>query len=207
MADPAVEGAVQEPNTRCPACRAPLRAAGGEKAVCPQCGGSFECLFAAAAPPPPVPGRLGKCVFHPDVDATGRCLRCRKGICGVCTFHTALGRYCPECMTAPARGGAASRSLALAITSLVLAILGILSYLPFFAVVASIGSEADQEVAGALFAYLILGLSIAGLATGFIGHERAKRAGSPLGIIAIVLNAIVIGIFALLMIAGAAMGK
>ncbi len=201
----------------CPRCRASIQAPPSASAViCTACRGQFECLFLKGleGPPPdaqrpaaPAMGRYGSCFSHPANPAERRCRQCFKPLCAVCRFELPLGTYCPDCASAPHGGGAGST--AKAVGSIVLAVAGAATFGGFFVWAGTQGgqvSEKEAEVVGGLLTMVVLGCSVGGIALGFVSKDEARKAGSPLAVVGIVLNVGLLGLLMLLMIAGAALG-
>lgn len=203
-------------NLLCPRCRADMTFdQGSSRTNCPTCSTSFECVFVRPPrgevqerqQPAWMRGDRGTCYAHPEVAATSSCRRCHKSVCEVCTFVIGGLRLCPECSSKPAPGSA---SIGKALASIALGIMAVLCVAGMFVyLVANAGqvSEREAEAVGSLGVIGCMLCSFVGLTLGFISRDEARRAGSPLGVIGIVINLLMVGLMLLLMVAGALAGS
>jgi hypothetical protein len=190
------------PNTLCPVCRNTIVAEARPDFVCPSCQGNLECLYAAGAVPAPaavpVPRNMISeiCTFHPGVQAIGRCKNCRKAVCETCAFRMRIGLYCPDCASAPdeqLRRSTTSRG----VISLVCGAAALIMMVVTFVSAAMAGKA--EGIATCLFLVTLI-LALTGIATGFMSRDPA-RGRSVTGLIGLIISFLVLGIYALLIVA------
>jgi hypothetical protein len=130
------------------------------------------------------------CYAHPDVPHTGRCDRCERPICETCAFSTAAGRLCPECMV----GG---NTVEQRRSSATFSIVGLVCAAGVVLCLASVlfAGSADVFTVGMV-------ASLVGITTSLVGRDFGRRTGSPLSLISVIANAVLLGIYGLLIVIG-----
>lgn len=148
------------------------------------------------------------CFNHPANAAAHTCAQCHRAICNVCEFETASGSLCPECMSAGPSPEQKSASLAKAVWSVVLAVAGmvVLVGITMVAGASSTVSKSDEMLYGLVY-ILALGAGLGGLALGLVSREYSRAAGSPLPMIGIVANGILVGLILFLSLVGVFSGS
>lgn len=187
----------------CPVCRAVVAVPTvGARAACPYCHRSFECLFVRPVEGPPPGQGVGSCMNHPENAATARCTMCYRPLCDVCAFRTSFGIVCPECVERPPtrRSGVGK-----AVASLLLGVLSVGLIVVTVVASALAGSDRQADAVASLLGTLILVSTLSGVGLGFASLDDARRAGSPLGIVGIVINLLILGLILLLVVVGIAM--
>ena len=143
---------------------------------------------------PPDPQRF--CYGHPDVVTGFTCEgSCGRGICDTCSFVTAAGRFCPECMLAGTGGQKRRSPVGYAIGSIACAALGVCTLAGIFL------GAAGKEAAGLLGVVAMLS-PLVGLALGLVGRDYARRTGSPLSLIGIIGSSLTLGLYLILVVIG-----
>jgi hypothetical protein len=152
------------------------------------------------------------CINHPASPAPHTCVRCQRTICSVCEFQTAAGSFCPECMSAGPSPEEKSASLAKAVWAVVLAVVGMV-ILVIGMMIAGASSRMqksyqmqDQMLNTAVF-FLAFLAALGGLALGLVSRDEARATGSPLPVVAIIANGILLGLFVLLSLVGVFNGR
>lgn len=133
------------------------------------------------------------CAFHPSKPRFVRCTACRESICELCTFRLEVGRYCPDCATAPRDGrGATSK----AVLGLVLGAAGAGIFLAFLVWVAANPTQDPSQVEAKSMVIGIVSLiaMCSGLCLGFTATDDAPQ-GSMLGIVTAAFNGILLLLF------------
>jgi len=151
---------------------------------------------------PPLPQQV--CYGHPDVPTGWLCSTCARPICETCTFDTAAGRICPDCITAGPSAQQRRSSAGYAFGSLASAAGGVSVFIAFMLMAAQ--GDNDQRLLN-LVGYVALGLMLTGLALGLVGREHSRRTGSPLALIGAIANGLLLALYLILMIVGLASRK
>lgn len=145
------------------------------------------------------------CVGHPDVVAVGRCDRCGRAICRLCSFTVGLRELCPNCIASGADPDLQKRAASRALWSVLLAVVTALGFVALMAIGAAGVDEKSSDALAGVLGMVILGCGLAGLTLGLIGREHGRRTGSPLAIIGTIANAVMLAVFAVMCVVGLAM--
>ncbi len=121
-------------------------------------------------------------------------------MCDVCLFRLAGSAYCPDCATAGPSAAERSKVFSGGLLSVALAVVGFAVVVGLVA--AGAAGMAVPEPASTLLSYVWTGCSIAGLGTGLVSREGARRTGSVLPLIGIVANGLSIAVLAVFMVIG-----
>ena len=196
----------QEPNTRCPICKNAIPAQISANFVCPACQSRLECLYAGPVKTVTRPTLSMVCTFHPEVQAVGRCRRCRKAVCETCAFRVRPGLYCPDCAAAPDEERKKSSTFK-GILSLIASVVGML--LLGAAFVGAALSADDPKAARVLAVVLVNASLLAALfAIGFGFTSRDPTRGrSVMGLIGLLIGFLNLAIYVLMAIVGVVSGE
>jgi tellurite resistance protein TehA-like permease len=145
------------------------------------------------------------CRTHPATTVSTFCSSCVGPYCGVCLFATPQGPLCPECALRPSRQGRGS-ALLRSVLSLCCAIVGTLVLFCMLLFQALSGKELP-EAGATLLGFLALISSVGGLSLGLIARDHAQGQRSPLALVGLIANGVLLGAFVLLSIVGIAMGN
>ncbi len=204
----------------CPECMGPLSVDESGTARCSIHGGTYRILFLKervplAAPPvladavagAPVAGPAHfqgmTCVQHPTVPATAKCQLCGAYMCPTCDFVLpGDAHFCPSCATNPQPTLSPKRRRARA-WAFALAGWSTLGMVAIFTG-AFARAAGDRETAGLIGTLMLFGIlvpSIVGMSLAIGARDR--RWPNPMSLTAaIIWNAVIVGIFFLLMIIG-----
>jgi hypothetical protein len=171
--------------------------------LCPNCAGRR----AVSGPPPiitkPVIASDARCVQHPHLQATARCKTCGAFMCDTCAFDLPGGiKICPTCATAP-RSSLSPKRKRFLLGSYAMAVWCTFMMGALFAGAfkGMARTKEDQQALGVFLMLLLLAPSIVGLALAASSMDR--RLPNTIAMwIAAVWNALILGGFILLMIAG-----
>jgi hypothetical protein len=133
----------------------------------------------------------GACLQHAANPVTSYCVRCGRAMCDLCTFWIGSAIFCPECLSSGASADERSAVTTRGVLSLIFAMLAVFAVLGLFAWGAAGG---HSEFGATVLGFVILGLTMGGLSLGLIGREGAKRTGSMLPLIGLIINAVILGI-------------
>jgi hypothetical protein len=121
-------------------------------------------------------------------------------MCDLCSFWVGSALFCPECLSSGPSADERSSVTLRGFLSLGLAVLALVTLVADFAVVRLVSPSTSHAVDLVLSkASIFLGLG--GLALGLIAREGARRTGSMLPLIGVVMNAVgvcVVTVFTLL---------
>jgi hypothetical protein len=197
---PAAPAAPRDPNTHCPICKNAIVAAESAAFTCPACQSRLECLFASAkalqGSTATRPGLSELCINHPANQAVARCRICRKAVCDTCLFRGPTGSYCPDCAVKPDEASQRSTT-GLGIASLACGFLSLGSLAGIFFLALSSHGNKDSAAAAGCFSIAAFVLCLAGIITGFVSRDAARKR-SPVGLAGLIVNFLVLGIYGLL---------
>lgn len=205
----------------CPQCRAVFVIADAQNATCAAHDGRYQILFDRSADPAvlvpptapapkypaagPAPPPLDiPCQQHPDVQAVMRCRICSKGACAVCDFELPGNVHvCPACLEKEPATEVSAKRRKLMVIGLVLGAFSTLMLImtasgAFFRMFGGYSQALDVVVTSLMRwpAQIGVGLSVSAL---------DQRLGNSMGMwIAVVWNALLLGIVLLLIIIGLA---
>ncbi len=181
--------------------------------LCPRCAGSGAPsagqgpnAFAATAPAMSLADG-SVCVTHPTVPATRRCARCRSAVCATCDFSLPGDVHlCPTCAVDPQTRLSGKRKT-LAISSVVLATLATVStaLLMTGAIFGEVTTEAEDEILGMLFIYLVVMPALIGVALGAASFERQLKTPAIVWL-GTIWNGLILGAALLLIVIGILIG-
>lgn len=142
------------------------------------------------------------CINHPANPGPHTCVRCQRRICSVCEFQTAAGSLCPECMSAGPTPEEKSASLAKAVWSVVLAVVGMGALVALMLMAARTSEKSLQAMYGVVIYFVSFSAAAGGLGLGLVSRDEARATGSPLPVVAIIANGILLGLIVLLVLVG-----
>jgi hypothetical protein len=143
------------------------------------------------------------CLQHGANPVTSYCVRCGRPICDLCTFWIGSAIFCPECVSS---GPSADERTSVAVRGVLAIALALLAVLGFVASMALGATGKGSEIMYMVVGIFVLGTSLGGVSLALIAREGARRTGSLLPLIGLVLNAIVLGIFGIMMVVGLVQG-
>lgn len=176
--------------------------------VCPKCMERPELQTAMATSEQTAPpGSM--CATHPEVAAVQKCQSCGAFVCATCDFALPGGAHiCPSCAASPDNSKLPQKKKTLLIWSYVCAIAATLALAVFFIAAINMSEEPDEAAEAALGLLFMGGVLVPGVAGISLGiGVFDKRRPTPVSAwIAVIWNALHIGVFFLLTVLGAAMG-
>lgn len=201
----------------CPDCRADLVIADAQNATCAAHDGRYQILFdrssadlpagtiAGAPPAAATSAPQFACVQHPGVQAVARCRVCSNGMCATCDFVLPGNVHvCPACLEKEPSTEITPKRRRLMVIAFLIAAFSTMMFVMLMSGTlhrAFGNTEAGNEVLGSI----ILWSAVAGVAASLASIDRRLR--NPVGIwVALVWNAVNLGIFILLMIIGLSRG-
>jgi hypothetical protein len=156
------------------------------------------------SPSPELPLAI-TCRNHPATSVASFCTACVGPFCPVCLFSTPQGPLCPECAMRPA--GQAGRSpLLRGLLSLAGAVVGTFSlFMMMFWEV--LNGAAMHEGLSSLLSIAALVCTVGGLGVGLIARDEARGRRSPLALVGVISNGVLLALFVTLAIVGISMGE
>jgi hypothetical protein len=146
---------------------------------------------------------VASCLQHGANPVTAYCVRCGRPMCELCTFWIGSAIFCPECVSSGPSAGERSSVAVKGILSILLAVLGAVELAGLMVLRASGGLLEGVYLAMGL---LILGTTSGGISLALVGREGAQRTGSMLPLVGLVLNVVILGVYAIMRVIDTLMG-
>lgn len=143
------------------------------------------------------------CLQHAANPVTAYCVRCGRPMCDLCTFWVGSAIFCPECLSSGPSADERSSVTVKGVLSILLALLAVLGFVG--SMMLGVGGELPPGAAMALGVFM-LGTSLGGISLALIAREGARRTGSMLPLIGVIVNAIMLGIITIASVVGLAQG-
>ncbi|HET9450294.1 MAG TPA: hypothetical protein VFO83_05405 [Aggregicoccus sp.] len=157
------------------------------------------------SPSPDLPS-ASTCRTHPATSVASFCTACGGPFCAVCLFTTPQGPLCPECAMRPPTQAGSSRLLLRSLLSLLGAVVGTGTLFAMFLWQALSGTEMPEGVSS-LLGILALVSTVGGLSMGLLARDAARGRRSPLALVGLISNGILLALYVTLAVVGIAMGE
>ncbi len=142
---------------------------------------------------------VSSCLQHGTNPVTAYCVQCGRPMCDLCTFWIGSAIFCPECVSSGPSAGERSSVTVKGVLSIGLALLAVLG----FAGSMVLGASGEvPEIAYVVLGLLVLGPALGGISLALIGREGARRTNSRLPLVGLILNGVVLGVYAILSLIG-----
>lgn len=143
------------------------------------------------------------CLQHAANPVTGYCVRCGRPMCDLCTFWIGSALFCPECLSSGPSADERTSVTVKGVLSILLALLAVLGLAGFLV----LGASGEIHPGAAMgMGILILATSLGGVSLALVGREGARRTGSMLPLIGVILNGIALAVYALMTVVGTLQG-
>lgn len=139
------------------------------------------------------------CLQHAANPVTAYCVRCGRPICDLCTFWIGSAIFCPECLSS---GPSADERTSVAVKGGLSIALALVAVLGLVASLALGATGAGSQAAYTALGLLMLASALGGISLALIAREGARRTGSLLPLIGVVLNAITVVVQAIFAVIG-----
>ncbi len=133
------------------------------------------------------------CLQHAQNPVTSHCVRCGRTMCDLCSFWVGTALFCPECLSS---GPSADERTSVAVRGFLSVGLGILALLALvgYQVAMDFVSSSSSMAVHVFLTRVSTLLALGGVALGLIGREGARRTGSVVPLVGVLMNAVLIAV-------------